>query len=135
MLNETVVAQLLTLFLSAVAFLMALGRLFIGRVERHENENRALTQVRILKHEMETVREKSDIETRELVNDMLQHYIDENNKLQEKLRLTAIEYAEERGSLQNELAMHRKRIDHLESQLNTNQQHLVKAGNTSPNSD
>jgi DNA repair exonuclease SbcCD ATPase subunit len=110
---DDITAQLLTLLLAALAMLISLGKVWIGRIEAHTEQDTAETQLSVLRQEIETMREKTDIETRELVNDVMQRYMDENRDLQERLR----QNDSERASLQTELDILRQRLESSESQL------------------
>jgi predicted RNase H-like nuclease (RuvC/YqgF family) len=110
---DEITTQLLTLLLAALAMLISLGKVWIGRIEARTEQDTAETQVNLLRQEIETMREKADIETRELVNDVMQRYMDENRELQERLR----QQDAERAKLQIELEILRERLESTEIQL------------------
>ena len=110
---DAITTQLLTLLLAALAMLVSLGKVWVNRIEARTEQDTAAVQVDLLRQEIETMREKADIETRALVNDVMQRYMDENRDLQERLRKND----NERARLQTELELLRQHLDSTESQL------------------
>jgi hypothetical protein len=109
--NE-ITTQLLTLLLAALAMLISMGKVFVGRVEARNEQDTSLAQVGLLRQEIENMREKSDIATRELVNDVMQRYMDENKELLERLHKNDIE----RATLQTRLEDLQQRLMDSEAQ-------------------
>ncbi len=105
--------QVLTLLLATLALLVSLGKVWVGRLDAHNQQDAATAQVNLLRQEIETMREKADIETRALVNDVMQRYMDENHDLQERLRQQDVE----RAKLQTELDLLRQRLESTETHL------------------
>ena len=110
---DAITTQLLTLLLAALAMLVSLGKVWVNRIEARTEQNTAAVQVDLLRQEIETMREKADIETRALVNDVMQRYMDENPDLQERLRKND----KERAALQTELEILRQSLESTENQL------------------
>ena len=69
---DEITTQLLTLLLASLAVLISLGKAWAGRIETRTKQDEAAVQVSLLRQEIETMREKADIETRELVNDVME---------------------------------------------------------------
>jgi chromosome segregation ATPase len=107
-----ITTQLLTLLLAALAMLISMGKVFVGRVEAKNEQDVSQAQIDLLRQEIENMREKSDIATRELVNDVMQRYMDENKELLERLHENDIE----RATLQTKLEDLQQRLTDSEAQ-------------------
>ena len=106
-------AQVLTLLLATLALLVSLGKVWVGRLDTRNQQDTTTAQVNLLRQEIETMREKADIETHALVNDVMQRYMDENHELQERLRQQDVE----RAKLQTELDLLRQQLESTETHL------------------
>lgn len=104
--DETIIIQGGTLILSLIALLIALGRVWIAR-------KAAATQTELMRHELEHLREKSDVETRGLVNTMMQHCIEENQDLQASILQSEVE----RAALLVESTTFKKRVEDMERMI------------------
>ena len=108
--EETILIQVGTLLVSLFALLIAYGRTWVVRLENENERETASTQIELLRQELEGLRERSDLETRTLVNTMMERCIQENQNLQASIRQSEIE----RVALQSDLIALKKRIEDLE---------------------
>lgn len=108
--EETILIQVGTLLASLFALLIAYGRAWVVRLENKNERETASTQIELLRQELEGLRERSDLETRTLVNTMMERCIQENQNLQASIRQSEVE----RVALQSEFTALKKRIEDLE---------------------
>ena len=122
--DEQLVTQLLALLLASLAVLLAAGRVFVGRIEVHNRQAKTQTEIALLRYQIQNMREKTDVETRDLVNDILQQYMDENEAQQARIQQLEVKRAEERAtmyaeihSLRDQLKATAARVDELEAMV------------------
>lgn len=107
------VPQLLTLLLAALALLLSMGKVWVNRIESQTKQNEAATQLDLLRQEIETLREKTDLETHELVNSVMQRFVTENSELQERIRTNEVE----RAALQTKLEILSQQFESTKTEL------------------
>lgn len=115
MTDESIFIQSGTLIVSLIALMIALGRVWIAR-------KAADTEIEVMRHELESLREKSDVETRALVNNLMQHCIEDNHELQSSILQSEVE----RAALQAEFSALKTRIEYLERTITEKDQQISR---------
>ena len=101
--DEELLSQLLTLLLAGGAVLISMSRMFVGRFEASTKQKLVATELKFLRQQVQNMREKTDVETQDLVNSVLQQYMDEKDALQIRVQESEEGSAEERLILTNEI--------------------------------
>ena len=101
--DEELLSQLLTLLLAGGAVLISMSRMLVGRFEASTKEKLVATELKFLRQQVQNMREKTDVETQDLVNSVLQQYMDEKDALQVRVQELEVGGAEERQILTNEI--------------------------------
>ena len=101
--DEELLSQLLTLLLAGGAVLISMSRMLVGRFEASTKQKLVATELKFLRQQVQNMREKTDVETQDLVNSVLQQYMDEKDALQVRVQELEVGGAEERLILTNEI--------------------------------
>jgi uncharacterized protein involved in exopolysaccharide biosynthesis len=105
--EEQLVAQLLTLLLATMAVIVSLSKVWISKLDTRNKQESGGVQIRVLRQEIQHMREKVDAQTRKLVNEVMQRCLDDNRQLQERIR----EIEAEREALQAEVVSLREQLE------------------------
>lgn len=107
--------ELLTLLLAALALLLSRGKVWVNNIESQNKQNEAVAQLDLLRQEIETLRDKTDLETQELVNSVMQRFVTENSELQERIRTNEME----RASLETKLEILSQQFETTKTEFQT----------------
>lgn len=110
-------SKLVTLFLAGLAVLIGMSRVMVHRLAAQTKQKVVEAELNLLHQQIQTMREKTDVETQELVNTILQQYMEEKEALQSRVKDLEIAGIKERNGLNNKIKGLRQQLQETRATL------------------
>lgn len=97
------IAQLFGYALAAIAVLIGLGSVLVDRLKVKNKRDEAQTKIVALQEEVRAMQEKEDLKTRQIVNESLREYREENARLRNEQASRELNHSKKTTELQTQI--------------------------------